>query len=110
MVPEQVDSPLRLSCFEAFVELVPALPEVRKKRIITTIQSQLSINISHLNVLALLSRVGWETNPTYLLLFLRDYIHRHQNIEGIVYTASDVFLVNWLKKNFVVKNAGSTNN
>ena len=52
---------------------------------------------THLNVLALLSRVGGKSNPAYLLLLFWDDIHSHQNIKGIIHTTSDVLLINGLR-------------
>jgi hypothetical protein len=47
----------------------------------------------HLEVLALLSRVGGQADPLDLLLLLGDDIHGHEHVQGIVDTAPDVLLV-----------------
>jgi len=52
----------------------------------------------HLQTRPLLLRVGWQTAPHDIFLFLRDDVHRHQHVESIVHSPSDVLFIVCLVK------------
>lgn len=48
---------------------------------------------THLQILALLSRIGGQANPFDLLFLFGDDVHGHQHIECVIDTPSNVLLV-----------------
>ena len=52
----------------------------------------------YLNMLAFLDRVGRQSYPPDILLLLGDNIHGHKHIQGIIYTPSNILVVNCLHK------------
>lgn len=70
----------------------------------------LGIFITYQQVLALLSRVCRQSNPLDLFLLLGDDVHSHEDIEGIVNSASDVLLVIGLHNNMTYLPATVNNN
>lgn len=54
--------------------------------------------MTDLNMLAFLNRIGGQTNPPNIFLFLRYNIHGHKDIKSIIHTPSNILVINWLQR------------